>query len=100
MNAGNFVSSVGNETLRATVYALGRVDMQLHDKAGTVSIINNSAADYDWNRGGGPMRDTLIRGERARTGLNDSHGFKTYYYGKGSLNPPYIPPTFPIEPKW
>ena len=103
LNTGNLASSVGNETLRATVYALGRVDMQLHDKAGTVSIINNSATDYDWNTGGGALRNSLIKAERARTGLNDSHGFKTYYYGKGSLNPapkPYVPPTFPVGPKW
>jgi hypothetical protein len=32
------------------------------------------------------MRNTFIKTERARTGLNDSHGFKTYYYGTGKLN--------------
>jgi len=79
------ISSIGNETLRATVYALGRVDMYLHDKIGTVSIINNSATDYDWNKGGTILRSSLIRAERTRAGLNDSHGFRTYYYGKGSI---------------
>lgn len=93
LNAGNLRASIGNETLRATVYALGRVDMQLHDKAGTVSIINDfnkpsgRATDYDWNTGGGALRNSLIRAERARTRLNDSHGFRTYYYGTSTLSP-------------
>ena len=92
LNKGNLLSSVGNETLRATVYALGRVDMNLLDASGNVSIVNdfgqasNRATDYDWNTGGGTMRDALIRTERARAGLNDTHGFRTYYYGTGKLN--------------
>jgi len=61
LNKGNLVNSSGNGRLRATVYTLGRVDMYLHDKAGNVSIVNNSATDYDWNTGGGAMRNTLIR---------------------------------------
>jgi RHS repeat-associated protein len=86
-SAGNVTASAGNATLRATVYALGRVDMQLLDKnTGAVKIINNPATDYDWNTGGGIMRNTFIKTERVRTGLNDSHGFKTYYYGTGKLN--------------
>lgn len=103
LNMGNLTASMGNETLRATVYALGRVDMQLHDKTGTVSIINNNATDYDWNTGGGALRNSLIKAERARAGLNDTHGFKTYYYGKGTLNPapkPYTTPALPVGPKW
>jgi RHS repeat-associated protein len=94
LNAGNLAASIGNETLRATVYALGRVDMQLNDKAGNVSIVNDfnkpsgRATDYDWNTGGGKLRNTLIRAERNMKGLNDSHGFRAYYYGSGTLNNP------------
>ena len=74
-------------SLRATVYALGRVDMILENRQmKTVSIVNNSATDYDWNLGGGAKRDAYIRAERWRVGLNDTHGFKTYYYGIGRLN--------------
>ena len=68
--------------------------MRLNDKAGNVSIVNDfnkpsgRATDYDWNTGGGALRNTLIRSERTRTGLNDSHGFITYYYGTGTLNKP------------
>ncbi len=41
LNKGNLRASVQNETLRATVYALGRVDMYLHGSdSGTVSIVN------------------------------------------------------------
>lgn len=91
-NEANLVNSVGNETLRRTVYALGRVDMQLLDKSkGTVSIVNNSATDYDWNKGGGFIRDKFIKGERWRAGLNDSHGFKIYYYGTGTVKKPGTP---------
>ena len=73
-------------TLRNTVYALGRVDMILvNKKQKTVRIVNNSATDYDWNLGGGTKRDLFIRAERRRAGLNDTHGFKTFYYGLGRL---------------
>ncbi len=82
LKEGNLANSSGKEKLRATVYALGRVDMYPHDKTGNVSIVNNSAADYDWNTGGGAMRNFLIRAEQARIGLNNAHGFKTYYYGR------------------
>jgi hypothetical protein len=97
LNSENLAGSIGNETLRATVYALGRVDMQLNDRnSGSVSIINNSATDYDWNTGGGNLRNSLIKAERARAGLNDSHGFKVSYYGTGTLNPPKKPFSPPI----
>lgn len=80
-NAGNVAASVFNSTLRATVYALGRVDLQLLDKeTGAVRVVNNPATDYDWNRGGGFMRSKFINFERWNNWLNDSHGFKTYYY--------------------
>lgn len=51
----------------------------------TVRIVNNSDTDYDWNLGGGTKRDLFIRAERRRAGLNDTHGFKTFYYGLGRL---------------
>lgn len=60
-------------------------------QSGAVSIVNDfdkasgRATDYDWNTGGGAMRNNLIRAERARAGLNDSHGFRVYYYGMGRL---------------
>jgi RHS repeat-associated protein len=87
LNPGNLASSTCNSRLRATVYALGRVDMQLKNRSlGTVSIVNNRATDYDWNTGGGQLRSTLINAERLRTGIGDNHGFRTYYYGYGKLN--------------
>ena len=79
----NVMESAFNPTLKATVYALGRVDMVLLSLG--VKIVNNSATDYDWNGGGGAVRNTFIQAERKRTGLNDSHGFKTFYYGIGTL---------------
>ena len=42
LNAGNFAASAGNEKLRGTVYALGRVNMRLNNKATrNVSIMND-----------------------------------------------------------
>jgi RHS repeat-associated protein len=93
LNNSNLKSSVRNERLAATVYALGRVNMFLHGTgSGIVSIVNDfnlpsdRATDYDWNTGGTLKRRTLINAERIRTGFNDTHGFRTYYYGKGRLN--------------
>ena len=85
-NTPNFANSLTNDKLRATVYALGRVMMKLeneHDR--TVSIVNDAATDYDWNKGGRFIRNSFINAERVRTGLNDSHGFRVYYYGIGKL---------------
>jgi RHS repeat-associated protein len=84
--SNNTIESAFNSTLRATVYALGRVDMILTSSGDKwVKIVNNSATDYDWNLGGGSVRNAFIQAERARTGLNDSHGFKVNYYGTGVL---------------
>jgi hypothetical protein len=58
--------------------------MLLDDKGG-VKIVSDPATDYDWNRGGGFPRSPLIAFERWGTGLNDTHGFKTFYYGTGLL---------------
>ena len=85
-NKENFAESVTNETLRGTVYALGVANLTLTDRDNkTVTVVNDNATDYDWNRGGGAVRDAPIRLERARTGINDTHGFKTFYYGTGVL---------------
>lgn len=102
LNEGNLIASVGNEKLRATVYALGRVDMQLNDRGTrSVSVISNRATDYDWNPGGGFLRNTLIQSELVRAGLDSSHGFRAFYYGSAILNVPQKPlvPQFPRGPK-
>ena len=53
---------------------------------GTVKIVNNDAADYDWNLGGGRKRDFCIRMNNIVFNINpQTHGFKTYYYGVGTL---------------
>jgi hypothetical protein len=86
-NAENMIASAFDSRLRATVYALGRVNIKLESIVDdTFRIINDSATDYDWNRGGGAIRDNFIRAERLRTGLDDRHGFKVFYYGLGKLN--------------
>ena len=71
----------------STVYALGKVDMILINREqGLVKIVNNNATDYDWNRGGGNIRDTFIQINNFLFGIDpDIHGFKTYYYGTGRL---------------
>ena len=71
----------------STVYALGRVDMILTNRAeGTVKILNNNATDYDWNVGGGIRRDLFIRINNRVFNINPKvHGFKTFYYGVGTL---------------
>ena len=85
LNAGNFVRGLKKGRLQNTVYALGRVNLILLNGAGDVKVVNNEATDYDWNKGGGFIRNTLIMGERITHGLNDNHGFKTYYYGAGKV---------------
>ncbi|GHV15284.1 hypothetical protein FACS1894169_06190 [Bacteroidia bacterium] len=86
-NVDNFAESLFNSTLRATIYALGRVNIMLESNVDeTFRIINDSATDYDWNKGGGFIRDNFIKAERYRTGLDDRHGFKVFYYGLGKLN--------------
>lgn len=82
----NTAEAVKNEKLRGTGYALGRANLMLTSKQDkTVTVVNDEATDYDWNKGGGFVRDKFIKAERARTGLNDTHGFKVYYYGTGIL---------------
>ena len=113
LNYGNLFMSLGNNRLRATVYALGRVNMILLDNDGHVSIVNDfnelsrRATDYDWNTGGNRLRNFLIHAERYRADLNDFHGFRVYYYGTGQLRTPLeinlntgFVPEFPFEPKF
>lgn len=72
---------------RNTVYALGRVNMILLNRnSRTVKIVNDEATDYDWNTGGGSWRNFFIDFERKRATLNNTHGFKVFYYGIGRLH--------------
>ena len=87
LNKENLKESRYNPTLRNTVYALGRVAIKLLDSSGNIKIINNDATDYDWNKGGGVLRNSLIGLEQMRTGVTDTHGFKTFYYGVGNIKP-------------
>ncbi|ATL47522.1 hypothetical protein COR50_10280 [Chitinophaga caeni] len=82
---GNFAEAQFNYKLASTVYALGRVNVTLLNTNGSVKIVNNEATDYDWNKGGSIWRRGLINYERWSEGLNDTHGFKTFYYGRGQL---------------
>ena len=82
----NTLESIYNERLRATVYALGRVNVTLQNPVlRTISIVNDKATYYDWNQGGSFVRKFAISLEQMRTGLNDTHGFRAYYYGYGVL---------------
>jgi hypothetical protein len=83
----NIEAAAINPNIASTVYALGAVDIILLDRnAKTVKIVNNSATDYDWNTGGTKKRDAFIRTNNFLYGIDHRiHGFKTYYYGIGSL---------------
>lgn len=72
----------------ATTYALGRTQLKLLDNNGTIEVINGTHNIYNWDRGGGFIRDNLIKAERSRTGINDSHGFPLSIYGTGKLSSP------------
>lgn len=86
-NKTNTLNSIINNKLRATIYALGAVDIILQNPVlRTIRVVNNDATDYDWNGGGSFIRNTAIQIEKKRTGLKESMGFKTYYYGVGYLN--------------
>ena len=80
------IYSTSSAERRGTVYALGRVNMILLNRdTREVVIVNDNATSYDWNIGGGGWRNFFIKTERIRTGLNDSHGFRVFYYGHGKL---------------
>lgn len=86
-HAGNLDPFGLNKRLKSTVYALGRVNLIMRDfESLSVEVVNDDATTYDWNRGGGAVRTKLIDNERKKYGLNDTHGFKIYYYGLGTLN--------------
>jgi RHS repeat-associated protein len=80
-----------SESSRATTYALGRTQLRLLNAAGGVEVINGTHNIYNWDQAGNLLRRTLIKGERLRTGLNDTHGFPLYIYGTGKLTPPTMP---------
>lgn len=85
-NLGNTAISLFNKNVRNTVYALGQVGISIvNQQSGTITINNGKGTDYDWDTGGKIYRDILVRIERWRAGLNDSHGFKAFYYGTGKL---------------
>ncbi len=85
LNIGNFLNGLFAGHLQNTVYALGRVNLILLNQLGDVRVVNDNATDYDWNTDGGMIRNTLIQIERKLNNLNDTHGFKTFYYGVGTL---------------
>jgi RHS repeat-associated protein len=78
----------------ATTYALGRTKLKLLDSHGTVEAVNGTHNIYNWDNGGNWVRKGLIWVERARTGINDNHGFPLYIYGKGKVDN-FIPPANP-----
>jgi len=44
--------------------------------------------DYNWDYHNNPpssIRDRLVQAERWRSGLNDSHGFRVFIYGTGTI---------------
>jgi RHS repeat-associated protein len=86
-NNDNTKQAIYNPALRNTVYALGRVDVLLLDLMGHVKVveIGDGATDYDWNKGGGLKRNIAITLERLRANVSDQHGFKTFYYGIGTI---------------
>lgn len=75
----NNLPSATKANARSTIYALGVCSIMPHDNHGTVSVVNNDATDYDWNRGGSFIRDKGILLEKWRANLPDDAGF----YGRG-----------------
>jgi len=72
-----------------TTYALGRVDVNIVNRdKGIISVINNNGTIYDWDKGGGILRSTLINLERFRAGVNDTNGFPLWIYGTTTLDKP------------
>ncbi len=79
-----------NARLLDTVYALGRFDAVLVNREEkSIRIVNSpvsEATDYDWNTGGGFLRNAFIHGNNFILNINpEIHGIKTYYYGTGKL---------------
>lgn len=52
----------------------------------TVRVINGNATAYDWNLGGGAVRNSCIMLNNAIFNINPQvHGFHANYYGVGVL---------------
>jgi len=82
-----------------TTYALGRVDVNIVDKEkGIISIKNNNGTIYNWDKGGGIIRSTLINLERWRAGVDDQHGFPVFVYGTTVLDKPKELPNYVFSP--
>jgi len=77
-----------SDNSRFTTYALGRTYLTLvrNEDGGIVEVKNGNWNNYDWHYGGDLVRNSALRIERKRTGLNDTHGFPLFVYGQGKLN--------------
>ena len=83
VNLYNYVNRRSPRSIHTT-YALGNTSIKLLDNQGTIAFYGD---DYDWDyHNGSSFRNTLIFFERARTGLNDKHGFKICIYGTAKIN--------------
>ena len=60
LNLVDFMS----DNSRYTTYALGRTKMTLLNANGSVKVENGTWNNYDWDNGGNPLRQVLIRAER------------------------------------
>jgi len=71
---------------RATSYALGNTQVRLQNAdAGAIKLFWD---DYNWDYHSYPptsTRDRLIYLERKRAGVNDSHGFRVFMFGTGTI---------------
>ncbi|MEN0052356.1 MAG: RHS repeat-associated core domain-containing protein [Mucilaginibacter sp.] len=76
----------GSASSYNTTYALGRTTMTLLDPQGHVTVKNGPGNNYDWDYGGGLIRNMLLYQERARHGINNTMGFPISIYGVGRLN--------------
>ncbi|MBM3917823.1 MAG: RHS repeat-associated core domain-containing protein [Sphingomonadales bacterium] len=79
-------TSYSRSRSRATTYALGNTMVEyLNADNGTVRLFWDN---YDWDYHNNPpsgSRDRAVQADRLLKGLNDSHGFKVYIYGKGTI---------------
>ncbi len=77
-----------NDRVRNTTYSLGDTRVQLVSSQNQTIRVLNDFYDWDYHNGNAPktlIRNTLIWGERWRTGLNDTHGIQIRTYGLGVL---------------
>ena len=80
-NFPNLITSIVSKNVRFTTYALGRFNYEYLGEGTSLQIISNDATIYDWNYGDSFVRNAFLFFERARTGMNDKHGFNVKYYG-------------------